>query len=71
MHLFQCRHFDINSIILFKRLFSLARAVMYFSVRQKSDLLVPHLYGVAHAAILHFRLNSIPLRFSYQISFES
>ena len=55
MYLFLCRHFDINSVLLFKRLFCLGRAIMYFSVRQRSHLLVPRLYGAAYAAILHFR----------------
>ena len=45
MYLFLCRHFDINLTLLFKRLFGLACAIMYFSVRQRSHLLVPHLYG--------------------------
>ena len=71
MFLFLCRHFDINSVLLFKRLFWLARAIMYFSVRQRSHLLVPHLYGVAYAAMLYFRLNSVPLGFNGQICFES
>ena len=67
MYLFLC----INSVLLFKRLFWLVRAIMYFSVRQRSYLLVPHLYGVAYAAVLHFRLNSILSRFNCQICFES
>ena len=65
MYLFLCRHFDINSVLLFKRLFWLARAMMYFSVRQRSQFLVPHLYGVAYAAMFHFRLNSVPLTAKY------
>ena len=57
MYLFLCRHFDINSVLLFKRLFWLARAMMYSFVKQRPHLLVPHLYGVAYAAMFHFRLN--------------
>ena len=71
IYLFLCRHFDINSVLSFKSLFWLASTIMYFSVRQRSHLLAPHLYGVAYAAILQFRLNSILLRFNYQICFES
>ena len=71
MYLFLCRHFDINLVLLFKRLIWLALAEMYFSVRQRSHLLVPHLYGVAYTAMLQFRLNSVPLRFNCQICFES
>ena len=47
MYLFLWRHFDINSVLLFKRFFCSARAIMYFSVKQRSHLLVPHLYGEA------------------------
>ena len=71
MYLFLYRNFDINSILLFKRLLWLARAIMYLPVRQRSHLLVPHLYGVAYTVMLHFRLNSVPLRFKCQICFES
>ena len=71
MYLYLYQNFDINSILLFKRLFWLARAILYFPVRQGSHLLVPHLYGVAYTAMLHFRLNSVPLRFKCQIYFES
>ena len=71
MYLFLCRHFDINSVLLCKRLFWLAHAIMYFSVRQKLHLLASHLYGVAYAAILHFRLNLVPLCFNCQICFEN
>ena len=70
MYLFPCWRFDINSVLLFNKLFWLARAIMYFSVRQ-SKFLVPHLYGVAYAAVLHFRLKSVSLRFNCQICFES
>ena len=55
MYLFLCRHFDINLVLLFKRLFWLAHAMMYFSVRPRSHLLVPHHYGVAYAAMLQGR----------------
>ena len=47
MYLFLRRHFDINSVLLFKRFLCSARAIMYFSVKQRSHLLVPHLYGEA------------------------
>ena len=57
MYLFLCRHFDINSVLLFKRLSWLARAMMYSSVKQRPHVLVPQLYGVAYAAMFHFRLN--------------
>ena len=30
MYLFLCQHFDVNSILLFKRLFWLAHTIMYF-----------------------------------------
>ena len=70
MYLFPCWRFDINSVLLFNKSFWLARAIMYFSVRQ-SKFLVPHLYGVAYAAVLHFRLKSVSLRFDCQICFES
>ena len=70
MYLLPCWRFDINLVLLFNRLFWLARAIMYFSVRQ-SKFLVPHLYGVAYAAVLHFRLKSVSLRFNCQICFES
>ena len=55
MYLFLWRHFDINLVLLFKRFFCSARSIMYFSVKQRSHLLVPHLYGEAQAAILHFK----------------
>ena len=70
MYFFLCRHFDISLVLLFKRLFLLPCAMMYFSVTKRSHLLVPHLYGVAYAAMLHFRLNSVPLHFNCQICFE-
>ena len=47
MYLFLWRQFDIDSVLLFKRFFCSARAIMYFSVKQRSHLLVPHLYGEA------------------------
>ena len=47
MYLFLWRHFDINSVFLFKKFFCSASAIMYFSVKQRSHLLVPHLYGEA------------------------
>ena len=71
MHLFLCRHFDINSVFLFKMLIWLACGFRYFSFRQSPPLLVPHLHGIAYAAMLHFRLESVPLRFNCQICFES
>ena len=45
MYLFLWQHFDINSVLLFKRFFCSTCAIMYFSVKQRSHLLVPHLYG--------------------------
>ena len=71
MCLFICCNFDINSVLLFKTLFWLAHAIINFSVRQRSYLLVPQVHGVAYAVILHFTLNSIPLRFNCQICFKS
>ena len=47
MYLFLRRHFDINWVLLFKRFFCSARAIMYFSVKQRLHLPVPHLYGEA------------------------
>ena len=47
MYIFLWRHFDINSVLLFKSFFCSACAIMYFSVKQRSHLLVPHLYGEA------------------------
>ena len=49
------RHFDISSVLLFNRTFGSARAIIIFSVRHKSHLLVPHLYRDAYDFILHFR----------------
>ena len=40
MYLFLWRHFDINSVLL-------VHAIMCFSVKQRSHLLVSHLYGEA------------------------
>ena len=50
-----CRHLDISSVLLFNRTFVCARAIIIFSVRHKSHLLVPHLYRNAYDFILHFR----------------
>ena len=71
MYLVLCRRFNINLVLLFRRLFWLACAIMHSSVRQRLHFLVSHLYGVAYVAMLHFRLNSVPLRFMWQICFES
>ena len=55
INLLLCRHFDISSVLLFNRTFGSARAIIIFSVRHKSHLLVPHLYRDAYDFILHFR----------------
>ena len=49
------RHFDIISVLWFNRTFRFARAMVIFSVRHKSHLLVPHLYQDASDFIHHFR----------------
>ena len=38
------RHFEISSALLFNKFLWLAFAITYFSVKQKSHLLDPHLY---------------------------
>ena len=43
MYLFLWQH----SVLLFKRFFCSAHAIMYFSVKKRLHLLVPHLYGEA------------------------
>ena len=48
-------HFDINSVLLFNRTFGSTRAIIIFSVRQKSHFLVQHLYQDADTFILRFR----------------
>ena len=55
INLLLCRHLDISSVLLFNRTFGSARAIIIFSVRHKSHLLVPHLYWDAYDSILHFR----------------
>ena len=70
MYLLLCHHFDINMVLLFKRLFWLACAIVYSSLRQRSNLHVPHLYGAAYTAILHFRFNLIPLHCNCQTFWE-
>ena len=55
INLLLCQHFDISSVLLFNRTFGSARAIIIFSVRHKSHLLVPHLYRDAYDFILHFR----------------
>ena len=67
MYLFLCPHFNVNPVLLFNRSFWLACAMMYFSVRQRSHLLMAHLFGVAFAVMPYFRLNAVSLRFNCQI----
>ena len=55
INLLLCLHFDISSVLLFNTTFGSARAIIMFSVRYKSHLLVPHLYRDAYDSILHFR----------------
>ena len=55
INLLVCRYFDISSILLFNRTFGSARAILIFSVRHKSHLLVPYLYRDAYDFTLHFR----------------
>ena len=45
------RHFDISSVLLFNKTFGSARAIIIFSVRHKSHLLVPHLYWDARTIL--------------------
>ena len=48
INLLLCRHFYVSSVLLFNRTFGSNRAIIIFSVRQKSHLLVPHLYRDAY-----------------------
>ena len=71
VNLFLWRHFDINSVRLFKIIKGSALIIDNFSVRQGSHLRVPHLYGDVKAPISHFKLKSIFLSFNYHIYLDS
>ena len=61
----------MNSDLLFSKFFRCAFMITSFSDKQRSHLLVPHLYGDAWAAILHFMLCLILLSFRFQMNFDS
>ena len=79
INLLLCRHFDISSVLLFNRTFGSARAIIIFSVRHKSYLLVPHiamhtiLYSILDGNQSHMLLTSkgiwIVRCHSYEICF--
>ena len=55
INLLVSRYFDISSVLLFNRTFGSAIAIIIFSVRHKSRLLVPYLYRDAYNFALHLR----------------
>ena len=67
LNLFLCRHFETNSPLELRRVLGSALAMMSFSVRQRSHLLVPVLYGELVAAIDHDMLYSLFLFLSSQM----
>ena len=71
INLLLCRHFGISAVLLFNRFFESVRAIIIFSVKYKSHLLVPHLYQDVYDFILHFRWYSVPFPFNTQRYLDS
>lgn len=65
-----CLQVEMISALEFRVLVGSANAMTIFSVRHKSQRLVPHLYGEARLAILHDKLNSTFLSFNVHKYFE-
>lgn len=70
-YLFLWRHLLISSFLLFNSSLESALKIHTFSVTQRSQRLVPHLYGFVRTAIDQLMVNSFSSCFNFQINFES
>ena len=70
-NLFICRHLFKISRLLFSKFLCLLVRIQSFSVRHKSQALIPPLYGWPCFRIVHFRLYGVLSSFNSQIFFDN
>ena len=71
LYLVICLHFETNSDLLFKSVAGSAIAIIYFSLKHKSQRLETHLYGAALCAILQLMSPCISASFNSHMYLDS